>query len=448
MTDGAGQQVRIDGTTRIEALDVLRGVAILGILFMNVSQMGGTWAAAHSSQPNLLGWTGLDRIVWSLREVLATGTARGLLQLLFGAGVVILTDRVAAGSPGWSATARFYWRNSVLLAFGLIHVWILLWAGDILHVYALCAMIAYPLRRLRPRWLILLAILLTGYGTFMSFMGVSGAIRGNRDVAAAQIAVAAGRQPTAEQKEAIKGLDGWHQQLADGRRDHAKEIATRRGSLAGQAQVMRDEWLSRYQRVRGILMNYTTSLAVILLGAALFKSGILQGARTPRFYARMAIGWYALAVPVRAVSTYVAGRVDDTVTIMWAFNEWARIAMTLGHVGLILFLLTTLRGRALLHPLAAAGRTALSIYLLQTVICLWVLYPTWGLGLFGRQGWAGMMLTAAAVDALLLALAVWWVKRFDTAPAEWAWRSLAAGRALPFGRKPMVRVPDAPALPA
>jgi uncharacterized protein len=211
---------------------------------------------------------------------------------------------------------------------------------------------------------------------------------------------------------------------------------------------MRDEWLSRYQRVRGILMNYTTSLAVILLGAALFKSGILQGARAPRFYARMAIGWYALAVPVRAVSTYVAGRVDDTVTIMWAFNEWARIAMTLGHVGLILFLLTTLRGRALLHPLAAAGRTALSIYLLQTVICLWVLYPTWGLGLFGRQGWAGMMLTAAAVDALLLALAVWWVKRFDTAPAEWAWRSLAAGRALPFGRKPMVRVPDAPALPA
>lgn len=448
MATGAEAGVRIDGTTRIEALDVLRGVAILGILFMNVSQMGGTWAAAHSSQPNLLGWSVLDRIVWAAREVLATGTARGLLQLLFGAGVVILTDRVAAGSRAWSATARFYWRNTVLLAFGLIHVWLLLWAGDILHVYALCAMIAYPLRRLRPRWLILLAILLTGYGTFMSFMGTSGAIRGNADVAAARVRMAEGRAPTPEQKEAIKGLEGWHQQLADGRREHVTEIATRRGSLAGQARVMREEWLSRYQRLRGILMNYTTSLAVILLGAALFKLGILQGARSARFYARMAIGWYALAIPVRGISTYVAGRVDDTVTILWAFNEWARIGMTLGHVGVILFLLTTLRGRVLLRPLAAAGRTALSIYLLQTVICLWLIYPSWGVDQFGRQGWAGMMLTAAIVDALLLALAVWWVKRFDTAPAEWAWRSLAAGRMLPFGRKHAGGLPGGAALPA
>ncbi|SOB87881.1 uncharacterized protein SAMN06297144_3019 [Sphingomonas guangdongensis] len=435
MGDDAAADARIDGTSRIAALDVLRGVAILGILFMNIAQMGGTWAAAHSSQPNLLGWSALDRAAWGVREVLATGTARGLLQLLFGAGVVILTDRVAAGGARWSAAARFYWRNAVLLAFGLFHVWVLLWAGDILHVYALCAMLAYPLRRLRPRWLILLALVLSGYGTFMSFMGTSGAIRGNRDVAAARRALEAGREPTAEQKKALEGLEGWHRQLADGRREHAEEVAVRRSNLAGQARVMRGEWLSRYQRWRGILMNYTTSLGVILLGAALFKLDILQGRRSPRYYARMALGWYGLALPVRVISTIVAGRVDDTVTILWAFNEWTRIAMTLGHVGLILFLLTTTKGGALLRPLSAAGRTALSIYLLQTIICLWVIYPGWGLGLLARQGWAGLMLTAAIVDAMLLALAVSWVRRFDLAPAEWAWRSLASGRALPFGRR-------------
>ena len=87
-----------------------------------------------------------------------------------------------------------------------------------------------------------------------------------------------------------------------------------------------------------------------------------------------------------------------------------------------------------MRPFEAAGRTALTLYILQTLICLWVLYPPWGLRLYGEQHWVGLMLTALAVNAALLLLANWWVKRFSISPVEWAWRSIVAGEWLPFRR--------------
>ncbi len=73
------------------------------------------------------------------------------------------------------------------------------------------------------------------------------------------------------------------------------------------------------------------------------------------------------------------------------------------------------------------------------LVCLWVLYPPWGLRLYERQGWASLMLTAAAIDVALLGLANAWVRRFSIAPVEWAWRSIIAGHRRPFrqhGRSP------------
>lgn len=98
-------------------------------------------------------------------------------------------------------------------------------------------------------------------------------------------------------------------------------------------------------------------------------------------------------------------------------------------------MIATAAGARLLRPFEAAGRTALTLYILQTVICLWVIYPPFALGHYGSQGWAAMMLTAAAVNAGLLVFANWYVRRFTVAPVEWAWRSLVERRRLPFGRK-------------
>jgi uncharacterized protein len=105
-------------------------------------------------------------------------------------------------------------------------------------------------------------------------------------------------------------------------------------------------------------------------------------------------------------------------------------------------LVMTVLGAKLLQPLVAAGRTALTIYVLQTLACLWFLYPPFALGLYGTGGWAAMMATAVGINLVLLVLANWWMRYFTIAPVEWAWRSIVEERMLPWrAGKPGVREP-------
>ena len=423
-----------DGAPRIANLDILRGIAILGILFMNIPLMGATIAAAHSPLPSLNGWTAADQAAWWARQLFATGTARGLLELLFGAGMVILTARYAEQRSGWRVARRYAWRMAVLFLFGAMHVWLLSWPGDVLTIYAVAALVAFPFRRLRPRWLFLLGSSFALYATITNAIPLTRAIGENAAIAQARIDRAAGRPETKAQKEAAEGLAKWHAQVAEMRAAPAKEARERLSGLAGWRAAMWKNWQSRYQGLRA-LTTFWEAAAAMLIGAGLFKLGILQGRRSRRFYARMAIGWYAIGLSIRFVATLFAARMDDTVTLAWALDEVGRLTTTLGHVGLINWLAAGVVGARLLRPFAAAGRTALTLYILQTILCLWLIYPPFGLGWFGTQGWAGLMATAVAVDAGLLILANWWVRRYRIAPVEWAWRSLVERRALAWRPK-------------
>ena len=146
-----------DGAPRIGSLDILRGIAILGILFMNINDMGGSLFASFDDVRHF-GWARQDQVAWWLREVIANGTARCMLEMLFGAGMVILTDRAALAVGTRVVMKRYYVRNLLLFAFGLVHIFILLWPGDILHTYGLAALVAFLFRRLRPRLLIVFGL--------------------------------------------------------------------------------------------------------------------------------------------------------------------------------------------------------------------------------------------------------------------------------------------------
>ena len=147
-----------DGAPRMALLDILRGIAILGILFMNIEAMGGPFNALFLGDPRPLGWTATDQIAWWLKEIVAQGTARCLLEMLFGAGMVILTDRAATRMGEWRLLRDYVWRSIVLTLFGLAHVFVLLWPGDILHTYGLAAIVVVGLRRLRPRLLLTIGL--------------------------------------------------------------------------------------------------------------------------------------------------------------------------------------------------------------------------------------------------------------------------------------------------
>ena len=421
-----------NGAPRIALLDILRGVAILGILFMNINDMGQSMTASFDDVRHL-GWSAIDQTAWWLREVLANGTARGMLEMLFGAGMVILTDRFATQAEELAVLRRYYARNVILALFGLVHVFVLLWPGDILHTYGIAAMVAFLFRQLRPRALIFL-------GSSMAlFFLIGGGLSysADRSSAAALQTVTERRHAGIALTEAdrIVVRDGAARATA-----RAKATAERAASIAAEDTARTGKfttWATQQWRTFGQMeaqgfevLFVWEAAATMLIGAGLFRLGVLQGLRSPRFYARLAIWSYAVGIPLRLIEAYQGTRFTGAPEIGLATNEIARLAMTLGHVGLINLLVTTAVGARLLGPFAAAGRTALSIYIAQTLICLWVLYPPFVLGLYGRMSWAPLMLTALVIDGALLVGANLWTRRFRIGPVEWAWRSLVERRVL------------------
>ena len=431
--------VQPESAPRIAVLDILRGIAILGILFMNINDMGGSLYASFDDIRHL-GWSPTDQAAWWLREVLANGTARCLLEMLFGAGMVILTERAASKADGWAIMRRYYVRNLILFAFGLVHIFILLWPGDILHTYGLAALVAFLFRRLRPRWLIAIGLslalfILLAQSTYVYF-------RTSTLAQAAQVErkVAAGAPITKVDRTLLdseaKAKKSRAEAKAKSARDVAAEDKARTGTFLTWAAMQWHVIIELESNFLEILFVWEAS-SVMLIGAALFKLGILQGQRSRRFYASMALIGYAVGVTLRVLGGMAQTAPEGSGPhLASAAYEVARLAMTLGHVGLINLLVTTGFGAALLRPFVAAGRTALSIYIAQTMICLWVLYPPFMLALYGKMTWGPLMVTAFLINAILLIGANLWVKRYDIAPVEWAWRSLLEGRVLPWRKRP------------
>lgn len=160
---------------RFASLDVLRGFALLGILILNIENFAGYEALMDFPvgliKPAFVGWHAhLDFAIVILKWVFAEGKMRGLFSLLFGAGAVLLTERIERRGETGRAAVVFYRRNFWLLLFGICHGF-LIWFGDILFPYAVLGLIfLYPLRRLAARKLIIvgLTIWLVG-GTFVAY---------------------------------------------------------------------------------------------------------------------------------------------------------------------------------------------------------------------------------------------------------------------------------------
>jgi len=110
------------------------------------------------------------------------------------------------------------------------------------------------------------------------------------------------------------------------------------------------------------------------------------------------------------------------------------MALCLGYLAAVVLAMTTQRGLRLLSPLAPVGRTALSNYIFQSLVCTTIFYGH-GLGLYGRIGPSLNLLLVLAVFSVQLGLSAWWVRHFRFGPVEWVWRSLTYGRRFPIMRE-------------
>jgi uncharacterized protein len=408
-----------EATARIATLDILRGVAVMGILAMNI--VGFAMPMQAYFNPRAYGGAeGADLAAWAVNFVLFDGKMRGLFSFLFGASMLLVIDRAEkkGGSPAEIHFRRMIW----LLLFGLAHYY-LVWLGDILAHYAIVGMIAFlyhrmPVDRL-VRWgVIFLAaqLLLMGAGAYGFF-------------AAEHAALAPGA--TAE------AVRQWRSMSLDFRTLSPSELAA---SLAIYRGGYDD--VIRYQLTSGVLGpavqlvgNGFETLGLMLLGMASLRSGFLTGDWDVARYRRVALAFLGMTIPAYALLAWSIYRSGFSPAMILAgsfgLGTVLRPAMVIGYAALIILLAR--RGGALVRRLAAAGRAAFTNYLGTSLIVTGFFY---GLGQFGRLDRAELWLVVLPVWALMLLWSKPWLERYRYGPFEWLWRSLARGEPQPMRKAP------------
>lgn len=423
---------RVAPAERIAQLDVLRGIAILFILFMNIQYMGDF--ADPEYFPNRVSWTGADQAAWWVNRLL-DGTQRGLLELLFGAGVLIMA-RAAMTPDGPVAVADLHMRRNLwLMAFGVAHGVLLLWPGDILLSYGTAALMIFPFRRLSPR-------LLVGLGIAVNLLLAVPNILDYRERTALVTAATAAAERAADGAPAQPGdaatLAEWRKVQAEARGPDpatlAAEAAERRGGLASYVAFSVRLW--SFVQFTGIGIyweNIIEAFGTMLIGMALFKWGVIQGRASRATYLLLLVAGYGVGLALRVPATIAQLRFDALPDIGMVTFSLARLPLTLGHVAAVSLALATPLGQALLKPFEANGRLPLSTYLGASAIAV-LLFGGPFLDLFGRFGFGTLFFIACGVIAAQLVLANLWLKLFATGPAEWLWKSLSYARIEPFRR--------------
>jgi len=155
---------------RVQSLDVLRGISLLGILMMNITAFGLLFAA-YGNPAAGGGASGVDLTTFWIIQVGFEGTMRGIFSILFGAGIVLLTGRMESAGAGLMAAEIHFRRMMWMMLFGLIHWTLLLWTGEILFMYSICGMLLFAPRKLPARVQIAAAAVLLIFAALRSAGG-------------------------------------------------------------------------------------------------------------------------------------------------------------------------------------------------------------------------------------------------------------------------------------
>lgn len=405
---------------RIASIDVLRGVALLGILSINV--WGFALPEIASSDPRTIGgWSGTNKVVWFFFHLLCEQKMMSLFSMLFGAGLVVMVQRSDARRT--SLTAIYYRRITWLLLFGLLHAY-LLWDGDILVSYALCGFVLYPFRRLRPRTQIVLGVLV-----FLSQVPLATGL-GLLELRLQQITGPDNDRGTEDQREWRRALE---EEMFPSR-DIDEEIARHHQGYSAQLRRRAEDNLSG--EMGGFLFwSGPRAGGLMLIGMGLMQLGVFAAVRSFRFYTTLAVLGYLLGLPLVGYGIRDMTNHDFDVLhqYLWSghFNYLGSLFVALGHVGVVMLLCKAALLGWLTTGLAAVGRMALTNYLMQSILCT-TLFEGWGFGLFGLLDRTQLLGVAAAIWLLQLALSSVWLRYFRFGPMEWLWRSLTYWRKYPL----------------
>jgi uncharacterized protein len=398
---------------RIETLDVVRGFALFGILLVNMELF--SWPV-HDVLMGKEVWTApVDVITDHAVRFFAEGKFYALFSFLFGLGAMLQMERTEARQVKF---AGFFCRRMlVLLGIGLLHSF-LIWEGDILTVYALLGFLLLAFRKRKPKTLLVWAAIclitpILIYGLIWLL------------IALVSLLPEAARVIEQEMAKA----DAEYARLTQ---ENLRVFA--RGSVA---EVF-------LQRARNVAFLWQVTWFGVPMVFAMFLLGLYAGRR--RLFSevegnlgfiRRLLSWgLCVGVPVSVIYVIAFGFGNPSVfSFVWviviAGLAIGGPALCFAYAAAITLLLRGGRWRAILRPMAAPGRMALSNYLFQSLVCTTIFY-SYGFGLYGSVARALGVALAIGIYAAQLALSVWWLKYFRFGPAEWLWRTLTYGKRQPL----------------
>jgi uncharacterized protein len=425
---------------RISAIDILRGVAVLGILLVNIEDFGlphadksapGTEWVGDYVPPDL---AGVSLFAWTAMRALFEGKMRAIFSMLFGAGGVLLISRLENRGAGIRAAEIYVRRTLWLLLFGLAHAY-LFWEGDILYGYALGGLFLLPFRSLSPRALVVGGALVLSLSVPRAAL-----VAIHRADLRAQVAVAAAHEgarrvlskkesDAAEEWQDLK--DTFHPD-ADAR---AEEVEEHRGGY-GARFARRAELVAVVESSDYYAWAFFDTFGMMLVGMGLLRAGVLTAARSVRFYLFLAAVGFGVGLPIGAAASDMLYRDRyDPVAVAWLTGAYepARLAVALAHIALVMLFVRAGRARWLASTLSDVGRMALTNYLTATVLCT-TLFEGYGFGQFAALGRAQLYLVVLGVWCVQVVFSRLWMRAYRFGPAEWAWRSLTY-----WTRQPMRR---------
>jgi uncharacterized protein len=382
---------------RVEALDALRGFALLGILLANILYWSG-WSLMNEAQR--LALAGADGVLWQYRfhHLVVDGKFYTLFSLLFGAGFALQLARIEG--RGGNGLAIYRRRVLVLLGIGLIHS-CLIWDGDILTLYALMGLILPLFIRWSDARLAITALVLIFVVPFAGvalFDALGWAPYSAMYQLGDAVALALGTRLTPDNSVAVLASGSWDQLAA--------------WLISGPIYT----WGTKIESWR-----IPKVLGIMLLGLIVgrwFATGRLPGDQA--LLRRTLIAGLVLGLPPTLAYAVLPkqGQAD------WS-SLLGTVPMALAYGAA--FLLAWPRARGLLGLFAAPGRMALTNYLSHSIIGIVLFYGV-GFGLVGQVRPVGIYAIALAIFAGQVLFSRWWLARYAMGPMERLWRNLTYGR--------------------
>jgi len=387
-----------DLNERIISLDVLRGIAVLGIFWMNIQ----AFAAPFSSYSNPMAYgdlTGANFWAWAIAHVFGEFKFMTIFSILFGVGIVIFYQR--AESKGLNAFDLNMQRMLWLMAFGMVHAYVI-WFGDILFLYAVCGLVVVKCIELPLKKLLILAVVLFLVPVILIyFMHL--------------IFWVAGEELLSEV------MPFW----APSDAELAKEIAAYKGSWL-QARIYSAETAFSIQS-SGLFFFGWRGVACMLLGVAMLRTGFISAALQSKTYVYIAVVGLALGLGLSSIG--VIKNVSNQFSFVYSgsigtlYNYIGSLATSVAYIALVMLLVKSKAFQIIKVLLMNVGKMALSNYIMQSVIATFIFYG-FGLGYFGDLSRVSLIYIVLLVWAIQLVSSSLWLSRFQQGPLEQLWRYL------------------------